>query len=177
VRSPVRERTISKHLCFQVEVIDQIVIDPPIEPVLVTDLVTGAFGYRGIYRARIVNQPAAAECVRNHISRTKFTVFAPTRTAPCRRRYHQGSVMKTIFARFSALTGRANPALALAMLFALFSAGSALAALATPEQRRACTPDVYRLCAGEIPNVQAITSCLRRHKASLSEACRVVFPQ
>jgi hypothetical protein len=47
----------------------------------------------------------------------------------------------------------------------------------TPEQRRACTPDVYRLCAGEIPNVRAITACLRRQKASLSSACAAVFPQ
>jgi hypothetical protein len=46
-----------------------------------------------------------------------------------------------------------------------------------PEQRRACTPDVYRLCAGEIPNVRAITACLRRQKASLSPACAAVFPQ
>jgi hypothetical protein len=48
---------------------------------------------------------------------------------------------------------------------------------ATPEQRKACTPDVYRLCAGEIPNVAKITACLRRKKASLSEACRAVFDQ
>jgi hypothetical protein len=75
----------------------------------------------------------------------------------------------------AAITGRANAAWALALLFALFTAGSALAASATPEQRKACTPDVYRLCAGEIPNVRAIISCLRRQKASLSEACRAVF--
>jgi hypothetical protein len=48
---------------------------------------------------------------------------------------------------------------------------------ASPEQRRACTPDVYRLCAGEIPNVAAITACLRRKRASLSDACRSVFEQ
>jgi hypothetical protein len=47
----------------------------------------------------------------------------------------------------------------------------------TPEQKRACTPDVYRLCAGEIPNVRAITACLRRQKANLSDACRAVFDQ
>jgi len=58
----------------------------------------------------------------------------------------------------------------------LFAAGSAFA-LGTPEQRKACTPDVYRLCAGEIPNAHAITACLRRQKASLSEACRAVFEQ
>ena len=73
----------------------------------------------------------------------------------------------------AATTGRANAAVALALLLALFTTGSALAA--TPEQKKACTPDVYRLCAGEIPNVRAIISCLRRQKASLSEACRAVF--
>ena len=69
---------------------------------------------------------------------------------------------------------------AICMLGAILSTvvvGSAMAMSATPEQRRACTPDVYRLCAGEIPNVRAITSCLRRQKASLSEACRAVFEQ
>ena len=66
--------------------------------------------------------------------------------------------------------------LSASLALALLSAGSALA-LGTPEQRRACTPDVYRLCAGEIPNVRAITVCLQRHRASLSEACRAVFEQ
>lgn len=47
----------------------------------------------------------------------------------------------------------------------------------TPAQRRACTPDVYRLCAGEIPSVARITSCLRRKKNSLSASCRAVFEQ
>ena len=46
-----------------------------------------------------------------------------------------------------------------------------------PEQKKACTPDVYRLCAGEIPNARAITACLRRQKASLSPACAAVFEQ
>jgi hypothetical protein len=64
----------------------------------------------------------------------------------------------------------------LGLLLTLASASSA-SAVGTPEQRRACTPDVYRLCAGEIPNVRAIAACLRRQKASLSEACRAVFEQ
>jgi hypothetical protein len=85
--------------------------------------------------------------------------------------------MKTGFARFWATATRAKPALALGFGLALFTAGSASAELATPEQRKACTPDVYRLCAGEIPNVRAITSCLRRQKANLSDACRAVFEQ
>jgi hypothetical protein len=76
-----------------------------------------------------------------------------------------------------ALTAGINMALALALFLVLFATGFALADIATPEQRRACTPDVYRLCAGEIPNVRAITNCLRRQKANLSEACRAVFEQ
>jgi hypothetical protein len=64
----------------------------------------------------------------------------------------------------------------LGLLLTLLPASSAFA-VGTPEQRRACTPDVYRLCAGEIPNVRAITACLRRQKSSLSEACRAVFEQ
>ena len=81
--------------------------------------------------------------------------------------------MKARFKGSWALASRANLALALTLL----TTGSALADLATPEQKKACTPDVYRLCAGEIPNVRAITSCLRRQRASLSDACRAVFEQ
>ena len=65
----------------------------------------------------------------------------------------------------------------LGFLLTLMASSSAGAQQGTPEQRRACTPDVYRLCAGEIPNVRAITACLRRQKSSLSSACAAVFPQ
>ena len=85
--------------------------------------------------------------------------------------------MKARFRQIRARTRRVNLALALGLLLAQAAAGSASAALATPEQKKACTPDVYRLCAGEIPNVRAITACLRRQKGSLSEACRAVFEQ
>ena len=85
--------------------------------------------------------------------------------------------MKAIFEGLLAVRGRAHVAPAFGLLFALSTAGPAMAALATPEQRRACTPDVYRLCPGEIPNVRAIIACLRWQKASLSEACRAVFEQ
>jgi hypothetical protein len=111
--------------------------------------------------------------VENHSWRKIFDVFAPMKTAPHRCRYHQGAVMKAKFTRSWGIASRANLALALT----LFTTGAALAAQATPEQKKACTPDVYRLCPGEIPNVRAITSCLRRQKASLSEACRAVFEQ
>jgi hypothetical protein len=71
----------------------------------------------------------------------------------------------------------ANMTMALGLLIALAATGSVRAQTGTPEQKRACTPDVYRLCAGEIPNVRAITACLRRQKANLSDACRAVFDQ
>jgi hypothetical protein len=85
----------------------------------------------------------------------------------------EDAVMKAKFKARWAAASRANLALALT----LFTTGSALADIATPAEKKACTPDVYRLCPGEIPNVRAITACLRRQKASLSEACRAVFEQ
>lgn len=84
--------------------------------------------------------------------------------------------MKPGFACYSAKAGRTHLASGIALVLTL-AASSARADLATPEQKRACTPDVYRLCAGEIPNVRAITNCLRRQRASLSDACRAVFEQ
>ena len=69
---------------------------------------------------------------------------------------------------------RITAVLGIASTFAF--AGSAFAQ-GTSEQRRACTPDVYRLCAGEIPNVRAITACLVRQKGNLSPACRAAMEQ
>jgi hypothetical protein len=43
------------------------------------------------------------------------------------------------------------------------------------DQRRLCTGDVLRLCASEIPNVERITACMRKQRASLSDGCRSVF--
>ena len=71
----------------------------------------------------------------------------------------------------------AIPAATLGLMIAISATGSASATPGTPEQKKACTPDVYRLCPGEIPNVRAITAYLRRQKDSLSEACRAVFEQ
>jgi hypothetical protein len=85
--------------------------------------------------------------------------------------------MKARFSRSWAVATRANLALAVSLMLAQAAAGSARADIATPAEKKACTPDVYRLCAGEIPNVRAITACLQRQKANLSEACRAVFEQ
>jgi hypothetical protein len=68
-------------------------------------------------------------------------------------------------------------AVALGLAFSVASVSTAFAYEGTPEQRRACTPDVYRLCAGEIPNVRAITACLMRQKGNLSPACRAAMEQ
>jgi hypothetical protein len=65
----------------------------------------------------------------------------------------------------------------LGLTLTLASISSASAYQGTAEQRRACTPDVYRLCAGEIPNVRAITACLQRQKGNLSAACRAAMDQ
>lgn len=85
--------------------------------------------------------------------------------------------MKICLARLAALTRRVRRAATLGLFLTLFASSAAVAEQGTAEQRRACTPDVYRLCAGEIPNARAITTCLRRQKASLSPACAAVFEQ
>lgn len=45
----------------------------------------------------------------------------------------------------------------------------------TSQQRIACTPDAFRLCSSEIPNIDGITACMRKHKSDLSAACKAVF--
>lgn len=86
--------------------------------------------------------------------------------------------MKPRSLRFGAFSSRARKSCTLGLFLSMFAGDAAVAQYqGTPDQRRACTPDVYRLCAGEIPNVRAITACLRRNKASLSDACRAAFDQ
>jgi hypothetical protein len=47
----------------------------------------------------------------------------------------------------------------------------------TSEQRAACAPDAFRLCAGYIPDASNVEACLRQRKSDLSDACRAVFDQ
>lgn len=47
----------------------------------------------------------------------------------------------------------------------------------TWEQQRACTPDVWRLCGSQIPDVDRIVACLQRNTPQLSDRCRAVFAQ
>jgi hypothetical protein len=60
---------------------------------------------------------------------------------------------------------------------ALLTSVPALAQGNEAEQRRLCTGDAMRLCSTEIPNVELVTACMRKQKASLSEGCRSVFDQ
>lgn len=45
----------------------------------------------------------------------------------------------------------------------------------TPEQQQACSPDAFRLCSSEIPDVDRITACMIRNKSQLSPECRAFF--
>jgi hypothetical protein len=45
----------------------------------------------------------------------------------------------------------------------------------TMEQQMACTPDVWRLCSAQIPDVDRIVACLKGNTAQLSAPCRAVF--
>jgi hypothetical protein len=45
----------------------------------------------------------------------------------------------------------------------------------TPAQRKACRPDVFRLCGPFIPREGPITKCLEANMERLSEPCRAVF--
>ena len=63
-----------------------------------------------------------------------------------------------------------------ASLIALTASVSA-AEIATAEQRAACTPDAFRLCSSHIPNIPAITACMKKNFNNLSPACKAVFPK
>lgn len=52
---------------------------------------------------------------------------------------------------------------------------AAPAQAATEAEKAACTPDVWRLCASEVPNVGKIVACLNRNHGKLSSACRMVM--
>jgi hypothetical protein len=45
----------------------------------------------------------------------------------------------------------------------------------TPEQEQMCTGDAMRLCSSEIPDVDRVTACMIRQRASLSDGCKAVF--
>jgi hypothetical protein len=56
------------------------------------------------------------------------------------------------------------------------SALSSTSSLAyTVEQQQMCTGDAFRLCSSEIPNIPAITACMKKNRANLSTGCRTVM--
>jgi hypothetical protein len=68
-------------------------------------------------------------------------------------------------------------ALALSCSVAFQTAASSQEYRGTWEQQQACTPDVWRLCGAQIPDVDRIVACLRRNTPQLSDRCRAVFAQ
>src|ERR1700760_2788554 len=66
------------------------------------------------------------------------------------------------------------------LLALVLAVGGTQAALAeeyrgTWEQQMACTPDVWRLCSDQIPDVNRIVACLQQNTPNLSSGCRTVF--
>jgi hypothetical protein len=64
-------------------------------------------------------------------------------------------------------------AVILSLAIGLYSTNSF--ALGTDDQRAACTPDVFRLCGADIPDVTRIVACLKKEKPNLSKECKAVF--
>jgi len=80
------------------------------------------------------------------------------------------TVQSLLFNRFSLRSRIVSVCIALA------AAGYATpSTAATAEERAACTPDVFRLCSSDIPNVERIVACMKRERSKLSPACAAVF--
>jgi hypothetical protein len=47
----------------------------------------------------------------------------------------------------------------------------------TPEQHSACTGDAFKFCSTHIPNVSAITACMKANYSRLSAACKATAPK
>lgn len=45
----------------------------------------------------------------------------------------------------------------------------------TSEQQAACTGDAFRVCGEFIPNVSAITACMKKNFTRLSPGCKAQF--
>ncbi|MHB8271138.1 hypothetical protein [Bradyrhizobium sp.] len=69
-----------------------------------------------------------------------------------------------------------HPVRVLALLLCATTA-SAQENRGTAEQRAACAPDAFRLCASYIPDATGVEQCLRRNEPDLSDTCRSVFEQ
>jgi hypothetical protein len=63
----------------------------------------------------------------------------------------------------------------LALALGVLSYSTSSFALGTAEERAACTPDVFRLCSSEIPNVTKIIACMKAKRSQLNPKCRAAF--
>jgi hypothetical protein len=101
---------------------------------------------------------------------TKAQSLETAAVAPIKIREQEKSIMPMIQA---GLRNFQRAAVFVAAGLALASSANASFTVTTA-QRIACTPDVFRLCSSEIPNVSHIIACMLAKKASLSPACRTV---
>jgi hypothetical protein len=83
--------------------------------------------------------------------------------------------MKARFLKFARVRSRARRASTVGLFLTLFA--STAHAQGTAEQRRACTPEDYRLCAGEIADGRAVIASVHSHRAGLSEARHTLFDE
>jgi hypothetical protein len=65
--------------------------------------------------------------------------------------------------------------LGLAIAIGVIAPASSQEYRGTWEQQMACTPDVWRLCSDQVPDVGRIVTCLRQNTPQLSNNCRSVF--
>lgn len=77
--------------------------------------------------------------------------------------------------RFATTAIRTFAAAALAGIVLAASAVPGVALPGTPEQRRACTPDVLSLCGAEIPNVGKVVACMKRKQDQISSTCKAAL--
>jgi hypothetical protein len=74
-------------------------------------------------------------------------------------------------------SGRTSRILLVLSLGAFTAALTEAVAQGTAEQRAACTPDAFRLCSSEIPDVARVLACMKAKRANLSAECRAAaFP-
>jgi hypothetical protein len=60
---------------------------------------------------------------------------------------------------------------------ALLASSATGFAQGTAAQRSACTGDAFKFCSAHIPNVSAITTCMKANYSKLSAACRATAPK
>lgn len=61
------------------------------------------------------------------------------------------------------------------LVLGLMSYSTVSRALGSAEERAACTPDVFRLCSSDIPNVDKIIACMKAKQSQLSPKCKAAF--